>query len=39
VGHIRIVHGITASGKRRALYPSNLQPDRIVHDVPVLAAS
>jgi protein SCO1/2 len=39
VGHTAIVYGITASGKRRALYPSNLQPDWIVHDVPILAAS
>jgi protein SCO1 len=39
VGHTGIVYGITASGKRRALYPSNLQPDWIVHDVPLLAAA
>jgi protein SCO1/2 len=37
VGHTGIVYGITASGKRRAVYPSNLQPDWIVHDVPILA--
>jgi protein SCO1/2 len=39
VGHTGIVYGITASGKRRALYPANLQPNWIVHDVPILAAS
>lgn len=37
VSHTAFVYGITASGKRRALYPSNLQPDWIVHDVPILA--
>jgi protein SCO1 len=36
--HTALVYGITASGKRRALYPSNFQPDWIVHDVPVLAS-
>jgi protein SCO1/2 len=39
VGHTGIVYGITAGGKRRALYPSNLQPDWIVHDVPILATA
>ena len=39
VGHTGIVYGITGSGKRRALYPANLQPNWIVHDVPILAAS
>jgi protein SCO1 len=39
VSHTAFVYGITASGKRRALYPSNLQPDWIVHDVPILANS
>jgi protein SCO1 len=38
VGHTAFVYGITAGGKRRGLYPSNLQPDWIVHDVPILAA-
>jgi protein SCO1/2 len=37
VSHEAFVYGITASGKRRAFYPSNLQPDWIVHDVPILA--
>jgi protein SCO1/2 len=39
VGHTGIVYAITASGQRRAVYPSNLQADWIVHDVPILAAS
>jgi protein SCO1 len=38
VGHSAFVYGITASGKRRALYPSELRPEWIVHDVPVLAS-
>ena len=38
VGHTAFVYGITASGRRRGLYPSNLQPSWIVHDVPLLAA-
>jgi protein SCO1 len=38
VSHTAFVYGITASGKRRALYPSNLTPEWIVHDVPILAS-
>jgi protein SCO1 len=38
VSHSAFVYGITASGKRRGLYPSNLDPSWIVHDVPILAA-
>jgi protein SCO1/2 len=38
VSHTAFVYGITASGKRKALYPSNLQPEWIVHDVPILAS-
>jgi protein SCO1/2 len=38
VGHSAFVYGITASGKRRALYPSELRPEWIVHDVPILAS-
>jgi hypothetical protein len=34
-----LVYGITASGKRRALYPANFQPSWIVHDVPILASA
>ena len=39
VGHTGLVYGITASGKRRALYPANFQPSWIVHDVPILAST
>lgn len=38
VGHSAFVYGINASGKRRALYPSELRPEWIVHDVPILAS-
>jgi protein SCO1/2 len=38
VGHTASVVGITATGRRRALYPSTFQPEWIVHDVPLLAA-
>lgn len=38
VSHTAFVYGITASGKRSALYPSNLKPEWIVHDVPILAS-
>jgi protein SCO1 len=38
VSHTALVYGITASGKRRALYPSELKPEWIVHDVPILAS-
>jgi len=39
VDHSAFVYGITASGKRVALYPSTLKPEWIVHDVPILASS
>jgi protein SCO1/2 len=39
VGHSAFVYGITASGKELALYPANLKPAWVVHDVPLLAAS
>lgn len=39
VDHSAFVYGITASGKRLALYPSELKPEWIVHDVPILASS
>ena len=39
VDHSAFVYGITASGKRVALYPSDLTPEWIVHDVPILASS
>jgi protein SCO1 len=38
VGHSGSVVGITASGRRRALYPHTFKPSWIVHDVPLLAA-
>lgn len=38
VGHTAFVYGITASGKRRALYPVEIKPEWIVHDVPILAS-
>ena len=38
VGHTAFVYGITAGGKRRAIYPSNLKPEWIIHDVPILAS-
>jgi protein SCO1/2 len=39
VSHTAFVYGITAGGRRRALYPAQLQPEWIVHDVPVLAGA
>jgi protein SCO1 len=39
VDHSAFVYGITADGRRVALYPSSLKPEWIVHDVPILASS
>jgi protein SCO1/2 len=39
VDHSAFVYGITAHGKRMALYPAELKPEWIVHDVPILASS
>jgi protein SCO1/2 len=39
VSHAAFVYGISASGRVIALYPSNLKPQWIAHDVPVLASS
>ena len=39
VGHSAFVYGITGRGEVTALYPSNLKPAWIAHDVPILAAS
>jgi protein SCO1 len=39
VAHSALVYGITASGKLKTIYPANFNPDEIVHDVPMLAAS
>lgn len=38
LGHTAFVYGITASGKRRAVYPADLKPGWLVHDVPILAS-
>jgi cytochrome oxidase Cu insertion factor (SCO1/SenC/PrrC family) len=37
VGHSAFVYGITGHGRTVVLYPSNLEPAWIVHDVSVLA--
>ena len=39
VGHSAVIYGISARGDVTALYPANLQPRWIAHDVPILAAS
>jgi protein SCO1 len=39
VGHSAFVYGITGRGKPVVLYPPNLEPAWIVHDVPILAAN
>ena len=39
VGHSAFVYGISGSGKVVALYPANLKPQWLVHDVPLLASS
>jgi protein SCO1/2 len=39
VGHSALIYGISASGNVIALYPANLKPEWIAHDVPSLAAS
>jgi protein SCO1/2 len=38
INHSGLVYGVTASGKRLAIYASNFQPAEIAHDVPLLAA-
>jgi protein SCO1 len=38
IDHSGLIYGITASGKRLALYTSSFQPKEIAHDVPLLAA-
>jgi protein SCO1/2 len=38
VNHSGLIYGITASGKRLALYAANFKPAEIAHDVPLLAA-
>ncbi len=36
-GHSAVVYGVTASGRMAVVYPSNVAPAQIVHDVPLLA--
>jgi protein SCO1 len=38
VGHSALVYGITGTGKETTLYPSNMKPAWVAHDVPLLAA-
>ncbi|MDX6732494.1 MAG: hypothetical protein QOC54_2442 [Baekduia sp.] len=38
VGHSALVYGITGSGDETTLYPSNMKPAWVAHDVPLLAA-
>jgi len=38
-GHSALVYGIAASGRMKVVYPSNVTPEQIVHDVPLLARS
>jgi protein SCO1 len=38
VGHSALVYGITGSGQQTTLYPANMKPAWVVHDVPLLAA-
>jgi protein SCO1/2 len=38
VGHSALVYGITGSGWETTLYPANMKPAWVVHDVPLLAA-
>ena len=39
IGHSAFVYGITGHGRTVVLYPSNLEPGWIVHDVPILASA
>jgi protein SCO1/2 len=36
-GHSSIIYGITAGGRMAVVYPSNVKPAQIAHDVPLLA--
>ena len=38
INHTGVVYGITASGKRLAVYTPEFKPSEIAHDVPLLAA-
>jgi protein SCO1/2 len=37
-GHSAVIYGITASARMAVVYPSNVTPAQIMHDVPLLAA-
>ena len=39
INHSALVYGIGASGKLLTVYPANLSPSEIDHDVPLLLAS
>jgi len=39
INHSALVYGISASGKLTTIYPSNLNPAELDHDVPLLLAS
>jgi protein SCO1/2 len=36
-GHSAVIYGITATGRMAVVYPSNVTPPEIIHDVPLLA--
>jgi protein SCO1/2 len=36
-GHSAVIYGISASGRMAVVYPSNVTPAQITHDVPLLA--
>lgn len=38
-GHSAVIYGITATGRMAVVYPSNVSPAQITHDVPLLASS
>ena len=39
INHSALVYGVSASGKLTTIYPANLNPSELVHDVPLLLAS
>jgi protein SCO1 len=39
INHSALIYGISASGRLTTVYPANLNPKEIVHDVPLLLAS
>jgi protein SCO1 len=38
-GHSSVIYGITASGRMAVVYPANVTPGQLDHDVPLLARS